>query len=73
MPNQAPLTASPAPAAIAPDLQALFDGARPHPDIEIPRRFVTVADLAAAARSASGDRGTPVVLRWDGPTQQFAV
>lgn len=72
MPNQASLTGSAAD-AIAPDLLALFDGAEPHPDIEVPRRFVTVADLFAAARTASGDRDKPVVLRWDGPRQQLSV
>ena len=76
MPNQASLTASRTADAIAPDLLALFDGARPHPDIAVPERFVTVAELAAAARAArtaDGDRGTPVVLRWDGPRQRFAL
>ena len=72
MPNQASLTGSPA-AAIAPDLLALFDGAEPHPDIAVPKRFVTVADLVAAARSASGDRDGAVVLRWDGPRQQLSL
>jgi hypothetical protein len=75
VPNQAFLTGSPAPVVIAPDLLALFDGARPHPDVQTPERFVTVADLVAEARSASasGDRAAPVVLRWDGPRQQFAL
>jgi hypothetical protein len=72
VPNQASLT-GPAAEAIAPDLLAMFAGAQPHPDIETPQRFVTVADLVAAARSVYGDRDRPVMLRWDGPRQQLSL
>jgi hypothetical protein len=56
--------------ALAPDLVALFLGATPHPDIEIPEPQVTIADLAAAARAEGGAAAT--VLRWDASGQRFA-
>ena len=56
--------------ALAPDLVALFLGARPHPDIVIPQPQVTVAGLAAAARAASADPASATV-RWDGPGQRL--
>ena len=61
---------TPAPDALAPDLVALFLGATPHPDIVIPERQVTIADLAAAARAEGGTEAA--VLRWDAAGQRFA-
>jgi hypothetical protein len=69
VPNQSSVL--PAPSTLAPDLLALFVGAQPHPDVVIPQPLVTVAGLAAAARAASPDPGTPVSMRWDGPGQRL--
>jgi hypothetical protein len=56
---------------LAPDLLALFFGARPHPDVVIPQPLVTVAGLAAAARAAIPGADAQVALRWDGPGQRL--
>ena len=77
MPNQAssaPTAALTLPHdALAPDLVALFLGARPHPDIVIPEPVVTIAELAAAARAAGAAAGAASAgLRWDAARQRFA-